>query len=394
MNWEKVKSGEGYLTYIIPESWLFIHYYEALTVLFRIENALRLFVFIILKKEFGSEWKNINIDDEGQNTLEKIAKRRMSQAQNFGYIGFPVTSPLMHLTTGEIIRIITIESLWKHFKPYFRGSKEIIRNKLEEINSVRNSLAHFRPITEDDVELIKQNSKHVFMIINNFIPDILKCRQIVPTNTEDEWYKNLRTLGTDICTLSYYQSADSKWIRIRFHYTCSVLAKTRLGITLKQFRVTNLCTSLILREYSELLQYIIYLSEEIPYVAPRDDLDYVFSKDVYMLTHLEILKEHHEEFKQQIESMLIRITQETQLLEQDSLARGSLIEPEIVNDNQRGSIDTNLWSVDYSSLRDIIKEGDPPEYWGTLGVVSSDFITTTNSYPWMRKDISYLNIPF
>jgi hypothetical protein len=36
----------------IPGEWLLPHYYEALNALFRIENALRVFVYVVLKNQF------------------------------------------------------------------------------------------------------------------------------------------------------------------------------------------------------------------------------------------------------------------------------------------------------------------------------------------------------
>ncbi|MDQ6799260.1 MAG: hypothetical protein M3041_00320 [Acidobacteriota bacterium] len=40
----------------IPPNWLFLHYYEALTILFRVENALRMFVYTVLKDEHKGKW--------------------------------------------------------------------------------------------------------------------------------------------------------------------------------------------------------------------------------------------------------------------------------------------------------------------------------------------------
>ena len=94
MKWEKyVETKEKLLQ--IPESWLFLHYYEALTVLFRIENALRVFVFSVLKNEFREKWLETNItsDDSTQGTITSIAKRRINQARSFGYLGYSITCP-------------------------------------------------------------------------------------------------------------------------------------------------------------------------------------------------------------------------------------------------------------------------------------------------------------
>lgn len=156
MDWEKTVQKEGNLVEI-PENWLLIHYYEVLTTLFRIENALRVFVFLILKNELKEKWSGLSVtsDDSQEGTIETIAKKRINQAKDFGYLGYFVNCPIMYLTTGELIRLITAESYWKYFAKYFLGSKTIMKNKLDEIVNVRNSIAHFRPIKQGDVELIK-----------------------------------------------------------------------------------------------------------------------------------------------------------------------------------------------------------------------------------------------
>jgi hypothetical protein len=84
----------------IPFLWLFLHYYDALSALFRVENALRMFVYVVLKEGRKGKWSELTItsDDGGETTIASIAKGRLSQDEKFGYLGYRVGSPLMHLT--------------------------------------------------------------------------------------------------------------------------------------------------------------------------------------------------------------------------------------------------------------------------------------------------------
>lgn len=51
MKWRSVeKDSDNKLA--VPASWLFPHYYDALTVLFRVENTLRLFVYVVATNFF------------------------------------------------------------------------------------------------------------------------------------------------------------------------------------------------------------------------------------------------------------------------------------------------------------------------------------------------------
>ena len=47
----------------IPERWLYLHYYEAFNLLFRVENALRLLVYVVLKREHGPKWDELSISE-------------------------------------------------------------------------------------------------------------------------------------------------------------------------------------------------------------------------------------------------------------------------------------------------------------------------------------------
>ena len=64
----------------IPTSWLKLHYYETLTILFRVENALRLFVYLVLKEHYAEKWQNLEIssDEEAKTTIAATAKNAAS----------------------------------------------------------------------------------------------------------------------------------------------------------------------------------------------------------------------------------------------------------------------------------------------------------------------------
>ncbi len=89
----------------IPKRWLHIHYYEALNILFRTENALRVFVYVTLKNSLFDKWADttIQVSDTEQATISSLAKKRIAQAEGFGYLGYEITSPLMHLNSGELV---------------------------------------------------------------------------------------------------------------------------------------------------------------------------------------------------------------------------------------------------------------------------------------------------
>jgi hypothetical protein len=59
----------------------------------------------------------------GQEAVRStIAAKRVSQADSFGYLGFDIKAPLMHLTSGELVELITADTYWPKFRAYFRGN--------------------------------------------------------------------------------------------------------------------------------------------------------------------------------------------------------------------------------------------------------------------------------
>ena len=232
MDWQKAKAlGEN--GYKIPDRWLFLHYYEALNILFRVENSLRVFVYAVLKNASFDQWVNTQVvadDTEKQDTISTLAKKRRQQARTFGYLGYAVSCPIMHLTGGELVRVMLSASGWKLFAEHFHGGKEIIGNKLDEIAHIRNSLAHFRPISEDDVEVIRQNAKQVLIGVEEYLSQMMEQTIVVPSNSNDDWYKKLAVLGTEDCTLRLNQSNDELWIRILMSFSLRIPPGVRLVV--------------------------------------------------------------------------------------------------------------------------------------------------------------------
>jgi hypothetical protein len=396
MKWEPISYAvDG--TKQFPDAWLYPHYYESLNVLFRIENALRVFVFVVLKTTFEDKWLDINVtsDDAESATIGKIAKQRMAQSRKFGYLGYEIPCSLMYLTSGELIGIITAEPYWKYFSKYFPGSKEIIKNKLEEIGSVRNALAHFRPIKQDDLDLIKQNAQHVLLNVEKCLTDMLRCYNVVPTNTKDEWYKELKNLGTDYCTLVFNQSNDEKWATISIDYNCPVFEKrtTWRG----NYLILTINTSSILLCFPNLKKSLIFLTERLDHPHGNAETP-VCSKRLTMLFNREILTKSYKDIKTELEQVLHKISEETQLLSEDNLARGELIRGiNIIGTSQTSkSGKSEWWTYNYDKLLCGIKESDPPEYWSNFNdtYIGDNYITATGYYPWMPVSIASPELPF
>jgi hypothetical protein len=344
-----------------------------------------------LKNEFKDKWLNINIesDDSVQNTIIKIAKQRMYQTNRFAYLGYRVPCPLLYMTSGELIRLIVSDAYWKFFREYFPGSKEIISNKLDEIGAIRNALAHFRPIKQDDINLIKQNASQVLSIVETCLIDLIRCANTVSTNTEEDWFINLKTLGTEYCRFSFNQSEDEKWVKVSFIYTGSVLGSYHSSYGGgRRYRALNLITPKILLIFPQLQALLTYLSEDIIYPNTTGNVT-AFLKPIHMVFSRKVISQEFDNIKKQIETLLLQISEETSMLLNDNLARGILIQSVDTLAKYRNYQDgTGFWDFKTSNFINLIKENDPSEYWGLLGYGIDNYISSTHEFPWMPINIS------
>ncbi len=401
MDWKSAKK-KGDDAIAIPERWLHLHYYEALNILFRMENALRVFVYVILKNQARENWTDIMLQgtDDKQLTIAAAAAARMRQAEGYGYLGYPINSPLMYLNSGELTRLILSDAQWTAFKSYFKGAKDIIKTKFDEIGTVRNALAHFRPLKNDDIELIKQNIKHAFLGIEECLKEITTILNIVPSNTSDDWYKSLSKLSSDPCTIQLYQSKREEWVRIEISYVCDILNMEQYWQEHYSYKVLNLLSPAIIKlnEYCDLRKLCTYVMEHIPYTRMEKDFKPNFKKQTSLIFSKSILQKHHVVIKDSLQKLIAKIKEESDLIKEDNLARGTLIESARVSASytkHKEDETKGWWRVRNENLTCPFGQNDPAEYWGDLGLLyQSDFIAGSTKYPWMPSDISKEEVPF
>lgn len=392
MQWKKTEEHEGGLVKI-PERWLHLYYYEALNVLFRFENALRVFVYIVLKKEFKEKWSEAAISTGG--TIKSETKSRIAKAKEHAYLGYELSSPMLYLNSGELIDIIISDAYWKHFASYFKASKAIVATKLKEIGMVRNSLAHFRPIKEDDIDLIKQNTKHVLIEIETCLVQITSITTVVPTNTEYEWYKQIKPIGSENINVSLFHSENEEWIRVSIGYVVPTLQKTKYGETFYSYKLGNFRTDQLFQKYPPLRDNCIYISEGEMWGGQHENFDVKTTKEVSIVFSKDTLTNNLEFIVEALSDVVLTVDDETDLLQQDHLARGSLVESKSasasVNTRSDGS---RYWSVSLGNMSTPIVAATEVEYWGIRAHYESDFISGSNQYPWMPSTISNVEIPF
>jgi hypothetical protein len=288
-----------------------------------------------------------------------------------------------------------LDAYWELFKPFFRGKKEIIKTKLDEIGTVRNSLAHFRPLKQDDIELIKQNVKHAFVGIEQCLGEMTETHRVVPTNTRGEWYTNLASLGSSRCTVRLFQNESEKWLRVELDYACASLGVVGPG-RWRPFTVSNLISPAILKKFPDLACHCTFVSEYITHAQVTEDNAPDFRKQVSAVFARDTLLTNHKEISDVLKRLLLKIETETELIQKENLARGELIDSARLWSMVRVNPDTKrqYWSTEYDKLKCEFGENDPPEYWGEIGLYTNDFIAASSKYPWMPSPISKDELPF
>ena len=134
---------------------------------------------------------------------------------------------------------------------------------------------------------------------------------------------------------------------------------------------------------SEYVNYPIFLTEEF---------DIEISKDINIVFRKDVLIENYESISDQIKQALHKISEEYDLLAQDNLARGGLVESARViawwtapsAEGEKGK-----WNHEYQSLWQQYETEHPDEYWGKHQH-ASDVVGGIQRYPWMPADISQL----
>lgn len=386
MDWQSAEPAEN-KGIVIPDRWLHLYYYEALNILFRFENALRIFVYVILKRELGKDWDQASIGDG--ITIKTETKKRISQAKEHGYLGYEVTSPVLYLNSGELTEILTSEAYWKYFAKYFKATKSVVLTKLQEIGTVRNSLAHFRPVKQDDVDLIKQNSKHVLLQIENCLSHISSINDVVPTNTETGWYKEIKPIGNKQLMTSLFHSLDQQWVRIELSYEVPTLQKNMYAETFCAFKVANLRTTEILKRYSSIREHCIYVSEAPVYGSFRKDQSISIAKSISIVLARTTIDTAHQPIAEELKEIARLVEAETALLMEDNLARGHLIEPQSGTAHYRtGNNNDKYWAFDVEKLKTPLEDVEAVEFWGQRTHYVDDFIAATSRYPWMPSSVS------
>lgn len=388
MDWGKFEFKDD--KYSMPDNWLLIHYYEALTILFRLENSLRVFVYTVLKDHHSTNWTMQSIvTEQSSKTLSEIFSWRKNQSDDFGYIGEATYSPLMYLTLGELSNLIT-GSNWNLFKEHFPAKRDIIKVKFDEINVLRNSLAHFRTIRPEDVELTKIYANQILQKVAKYLNSVTYISNEIPTNSEEAWYKDLHNLKNEFTSIELKESSDTHWVSISITLKCGILDPSNdQGFLSEDF--LNIDSHQILK-VPHIKKNIIYITEtklNSYYLITKSPT--AITKKVNLVFSRKNLNENYEsEIKNELQKILNKINNEAKAVISDNLHKGEFI----MSKRAWFNVEGKYWKCSNpDALSSRNQSTTEPEFWERIDLVS-DYITWIPRFPWMGNMISKDEFPF
>jgi hypothetical protein len=131
----------------------------------------------------------------------------------------------------------------------------------------------------------------------------------------------------------------------------------------------------------------------VPFLRLGDDLLPKGRKELGLTFSRRVLTEAHAEVMSSLEESLAQILKETDLLKEDQLARGTLVQLRTLTARRTTYGNSTFWEIDHSALKSQTPTEELPEYWGQISA-ETDFISDSEEYPWMPVKVSEDVVPF
>ncbi len=161
-------------------------YFDVYNLLFKLENALRMVVFVALKSSKGKDWLNAPIPTRDpkppdreeatarvpEPTIRMVANQRMQGLRAYSYLGERTSIPMMYLDFEQLVAILSDERNRASFNSILDGNVLTFANKLEEVRVIRNNLAHFRKVTVRDFHRLAGAVADIQPYIDRFLHEL------------------------------------------------------------------------------------------------------------------------------------------------------------------------------------------------------------------------------
>ena len=134
---------------------------EGYSIMFVLENSIRVFITRILFNAFGESWWDQVMNKKSLESIStKVTDRKTKDSKNW-YHSKRGAHEIYYSDYVELLKIIRVFN--SNFSEFFK--KEATKNligKLEELTPTRNVIAHNNPITTKDLDRLKVHARDWF----------------------------------------------------------------------------------------------------------------------------------------------------------------------------------------------------------------------------------------
>ncbi len=124
---------------------------EAYHLLYAFENKLRLFIHNRMEKTVGKEWWKQRIPSDVQERCEERKRKR----ENYPWMEAKECHPIFYSDFLDLMKIMTLKDNWKQIFSQYFNNVAWTKTRLEELNVIRNDIAHNRELTPDDFQKLR-----------------------------------------------------------------------------------------------------------------------------------------------------------------------------------------------------------------------------------------------
>ena len=133
----------------------------AYKILFELENHLRQFIEKNMRSTYGSRWWNNGIPLKLRENIEKL----IQQERSLGWQVSQTDNDTEYLHFGDIGSII-IKNWRGCFEEFFQDQIKIT-SKLDELEKIRNSIAHTRMLSLEGSKKLEMHSQEIENMMNS-----------------------------------------------------------------------------------------------------------------------------------------------------------------------------------------------------------------------------------
>lgn len=134
---------------------------EGYSIMFALENSIRVFITRILSSAFEDKWwEQLKGKKSLKDVVAKVSDRKTKDLENW-YHSKRGIHEIYYTDYVDLLRIIRVfDSIFS--KLFRKGAAKNLIGKLEELGPTRNVIAHNNPITSKDLERLKVHARDWF----------------------------------------------------------------------------------------------------------------------------------------------------------------------------------------------------------------------------------------